>query len=199
MVAARFATVTPSGSLPTAESLASKWPLTKTSRGPATFLKTFFSSASLAAASVVGSNTGLNGSRAIGATLVKRQSSSCNVGKPSSVKRARPALRSGSNQDGWIGSDSKRRNFSRNSLVALPAFFCAVGVIFVSSIYRIKMLNLSRNGPRRKFGVQASPCGTKGKLKLELQPIVPAPQTCFRARNWQFNETCLRKRTLKTR
>ena len=41
------------------------------------------------------------GSLAMGATLVKRQSSSCSVGKPSSAKRAMAALRAARNP-GWV-------------------------------------------------------------------------------------------------
>src|SRR6266481_9623372 len=64
-------------------------------------------------ASFEGSNTGLNGSFAIGATLVKRQSSWCKVGKPNSANRAMPALRRGKTQGGFFASFSNRSNFSR--------------------------------------------------------------------------------------
>src|ERR1039458_5298836 len=60
-----------------------------------------------------------------GARLVKRQSSSCNVGKPSSLKRTRPALRSGSSHDS-SDADSKWLNFSRNGPVTGLGGFCVM-------------------------------------------------------------------------
>src|SRR6185312_3594389 len=69
------------------------------------------------------SNTGLKGSRAIGATLVKRQSSSWMVGKPSSAKRAMAALRMGNTHEGCFNSRFAASNFSQYGSVFFPAPF----------------------------------------------------------------------------
>ena len=59
----------------------------------------------------------------MGATLVKRQSSCCSVGKPSSAKRAMPALRSGNTHAGCSRA-SNRSNFSRYGSAAFVSFVC---------------------------------------------------------------------------
>src|SRR4051794_7105929 len=78
------------------------------------------------------SKTGLKGSRATGATLVNRQSSSCSDGKPRSAKRANPALRSGKSHDGCFGSRSKCLN--RSKCAGLGFSFAASVVTGINSV-----------------------------------------------------------------
>src|SRR5437867_2610568 len=98
---ARLLTLMPSFSSGTVDSPDAKWPFTKTRRAPGSFAKGNRASASRVRPLTPASKTGLNGSFAIGATLVKRQSSCLRVGNPSSAKRAMPALRIGNSQAGW--------------------------------------------------------------------------------------------------
>src|ERR1035441_3984855 len=91
------------------ESFAEKKPFTNTSRWPGKWVKTAASSALVSAPLTTTSHASENGSCAMGATLVKRQSSSLSLGKPASAKLARPALRTGRSHFGW-GVAANRNN-----------------------------------------------------------------------------------------
>src|SRR3569833_3580784 len=90
-----------------------KCPFTKTSRLPASVVKADPFRISEADLSFAPSSMGLNGRPAIGATFVKRQSSSLSVGKPCSAKQEMPALRSGKSHAGWFVCFSNRSKFLR--------------------------------------------------------------------------------------
>src|ERR1041385_4257392 len=77
-------------------------------------------------------NTGLKGNFVIGATFVKRQSSSLIVGNPSSANCAIPALRKGNTQGGCLVSFSNRSNFSRYGSVS----FINLGLISSGRSFR---------------------------------------------------------------
>src|SRR5439155_26194878 len=114
-----------------------KWPSTKTRRGPLRSAKVNLPGAFAATPSVFAPNTGLNGSFASGATFVKRQSSSFSVGKPSSAKRAMPALRSGKSHEGClpaVGAMSSS-NFARYGSVSFMVSIDLVAIMLRSTSF----------------------------------------------------------------
>ena len=127
--ATRFASFTPAGTGPSVESSFANCPFTNTSRGPGTRAKVNWLKASLLTPCASPSKAGRKGSRAMGATLVKRQSSCLGVGKPSSAKRAIPALRSGKSHAGCLACFSNRSNFARYGSMGRIAVAASVEVV----------------------------------------------------------------------
>src|SRR5260221_11111167 len=103
------------------ESFAQKNPFTNTRRWPDNLVNAASSSTLVSVPFTETSFASWKFNFSIGATLVKRQSSSLNFGKPWSAKLAMPALRNGASHFGCV-ADSICENFPTSSSVPLFVF-----------------------------------------------------------------------------
>src|SRR5690242_11520935 len=107
--AERFSMRTPLGIFSSDDNFAAKNPFTKTKRLPGNFVNAASLNNLLSAPLTEISFAGVKVNFSIGATLVKRQSSSRNVGNPNSENCAMPALRKGASHFG-CDADSAQLN-----------------------------------------------------------------------------------------
>src|SRR5258706_13433984 len=181
--AERFSMRTPPPTGLMLESFAEKNPFTNTSRWPGSLVKVDSAISLVSAPLTTASRASWNGSCAMGATLVKRQSSSLNFGKPSSAKPAMPALRNGSSHFGWGAAGSNRENFSTNNSVPLFSFCIMFRISLIKNQAPIShaipidaSLHWRPHSKRQPQRVEIAAAGLRHSR---------APQTCFRARSWQ--------------
>src|SRR5579885_854692 len=91
----------------------------------------------------------------MGSTLVKRQSSSRNVGKPSSEKRARPAWRNGNSHEGCAEVTTLSNCFTIGSTVWLE-WLCIINSIerSIFHIARPRAISKSAGSGNTSCGIQ---------------------------------------------